>query len=56
LSRYQVTAVFHGHAHHGQLQGKTSSGTPVYNVSLPLLMATNAEQPVAVLDVALAAA
>ena len=54
LARYQVTAVFHGHAHHGTLTGKTSSGTPVYNVSLPLLLAANAEQPVAVLDVALA--
>lgn len=56
LSRYSVTAVFHGHAHHGQLQGKTTTGTPVYNVSLPLLLATNADQPVAVLDVALAGA
>ena len=36
LSRYPVTAVFHGHAHHGQPEGRTSSGSPVYNVSLPL--------------------
>jgi Icc-related predicted phosphoesterase len=56
LSRYEVTAVFHGHAHHGTLKGKTSSGTPVFNVSLPLLVATQADQPVSVLDVALAAA
>ena len=54
LSRYQVTAVFHGHAHHGALEGKTVSGTPVYNVSLPLLLATNPEQPVRTLDVPLA--
>ncbi len=51
LSRYQVTAVFHGHAHHGAAQGTTSNGTPVYNVSLPLLMAENPEQPMRVLDV-----
>jgi hypothetical protein len=29
--------VFHGHAHHGSAQGTTRSGTPVYNVCLPLL-------------------
>jgi Icc-related predicted phosphoesterase len=54
LTRYTVTAVFHGHAHHGQLEGKTASGSPVYNVSLPLLMATSPDQPVRILDVALA--
>jgi Icc-related predicted phosphoesterase len=52
LSRYTVTAVFHGHAHHGQLEGRTGSGAPVYNVSLPLLRAAMPEQPVRVLDVA----
>jgi len=56
LTRYQVTAVFHGHAHHGALEGKTSTGTPVYNVSLPLMLATNPEQPLRVLDVPVAGA
>ena len=56
LTRYSVDAVFHGHAHHGRLQGRTSAGTPVYNVSLPLLMSTSPEQPVCVLDLALAPA
>ncbi len=37
LLRYPVSAVFHGHAHRGQLEGKTSKGTPVYNVAAPLL-------------------
>ncbi|HTU20289.1 MAG TPA: metallophosphoesterase [Gemmataceae bacterium] len=37
LERYGVTAVFHGHAHRGTHEGKTSSGIPVYNVSLPLM-------------------
>jgi len=55
LSRYQVTAVFHGHAHHGTAEGKTSNGTPVYNVSLPLLLAQNPEEPMRVLDVPLTA-
>jgi Icc-related predicted phosphoesterase len=37
LNRYPVSAVFHGHAHHGSLEGATQSGIPVYNVSAPLL-------------------
>jgi Icc-related predicted phosphoesterase len=37
LTRYPVDAVCHGHAHHGQLEARTRSGTPVYNVSLSLL-------------------
>ena len=37
LIRYKVTAALHGHAHHGQPEGKTAIGAPVYNVSLPLL-------------------
>jgi Icc-related predicted phosphoesterase len=56
LTRYQVTAVFHGHAHHGAAEGKTVNGTPVYNVSLPLLLATTPDQPLRTLDVALAPA
>ena len=56
LTRYQVTAVFHGHAHHGQPEGRTSNGTPVYNVSLPLLVAQNPEQPLRLFDIAVAEA
>jgi Icc-related predicted phosphoesterase len=37
LSRYNVNAIIHGHAHKGALEGKTTKGVPVYNVSLPLL-------------------
>jgi Icc-related predicted phosphoesterase len=37
LSRYPVDAIFHGHAHSGQLEGRTAQGTPVYNVSAQLL-------------------
>jgi Icc-related predicted phosphoesterase len=28
---------FHGHAHHGALEGRTPKGVPVYNVAMPLL-------------------
>jgi Icc-related predicted phosphoesterase len=37
LTRYPVTAVFHGHAHRGSPEGKVGENVPVYNVSLPLL-------------------
>jgi Icc-related predicted phosphoesterase len=45
LSRFEVTAVFHGHAHKGSLEGVTAKGIPVYNVSLPLLKERLPEQP-----------
>jgi len=37
LNRYPVTAVFHGHAHHGSPEGCTQGNVPVYNVSAPLM-------------------
>jgi Icc-related predicted phosphoesterase len=37
VNRYEVTALFHGHAHNGSPEGRTLAGTPVYNVALPLL-------------------
>lgn len=40
LNRYPVKAVFHGHAHNGTHEGKTSSGIPVYNVAMKLLSKT----------------
>ena len=45
LNRYPVSLVLHGHAHRGQLQGATSSGVPVYNVSMPLLTRSFADRP-----------
>ena len=45
LTRYPVTAVVHGQAHNGCLEGHTASGTPVYNVSMPLLKKCWPEQP-----------
>ncbi len=40
LNRFPVAAVFHGHAHKGTLEGRTSAGRPVYNVAMPLLRAS----------------
>jgi Icc-related predicted phosphoesterase len=45
LTRYAVTAVFHGHAHRGSPEGRTSSGIPVFNVCLPLLKSRYPERP-----------
>src|SRR5438105_15698988 len=44
LNRYQVTAVFHGHAHHGSPEGRTREGVPVYNVALRVLRDKLGEQ------------
>lgn len=45
LNRYPVTAVFHGHAHHGCPEGRTKDGVPVYNVAMPLLEHTFSDRP-----------
>jgi Icc-related predicted phosphoesterase len=45
LIRYPVDVVFHGHAHHGKLEGKTLGGVKVYNVSLALLHQAFPDQP-----------
>jgi Icc-related predicted phosphoesterase len=43
LDRHPVTAVLHGHAHHGRLEGKTRTGVPVYNVAMTLLRRSQKE-------------
>jgi Icc-related predicted phosphoesterase len=45
INRYRVSAVFHGHAHRGQPEGKTVNGTPVYNVAKPLLQRLFTDRP-----------
>jgi len=37
LNRFAATAVFHGHAHQGYFEGKTSANVPVYNVCVAVL-------------------
>jgi Icc-related predicted phosphoesterase len=51
LSRYSVSTVVHGHAHHGAPEGKTSNGIPVYNVSFALMRSMRPERPYRVLEV-----
>lgn len=45
ISRFEVEAVFHGHAHKGRPEGRTANGIPVYNVSLPVLEAAYPDKP-----------
>jgi Icc-related predicted phosphoesterase len=37
VDRHGADIVFHGHAHHGSPDGKTTAGVPVHNVGLPIL-------------------
>jgi Icc-related predicted phosphoesterase len=45
LTRYPVDVVFHGHAHHGAIEGRTLGDVPVYNVSMMLLQRTFPNRP-----------
>jgi Icc-related predicted phosphoesterase len=45
INRYRVSVAFHGHAHRGAPEGRTSTGVPVYNVAMPLLARQNPDRP-----------
>jgi Icc-related predicted phosphoesterase len=45
LNRFKVAACFHGHAHRGRPEGRTSAGVPVYNVALPVLKSAWPDRP-----------
>src|SRR2546423_13181384 len=49
--RHGADLVVHGHAHHGQLEGKTIGGSPVYNVAITLLQAQRASATYRVFDI-----
>jgi Icc-related predicted phosphoesterase len=51
IDRHQAVLALHGHAHHGQLDGKTVGGIPVHNVALSLLMKHNGGKPYRVFEV-----
>src|SRR5207248_4228026 len=46
VDRHGADIIFHGHAHHGSPDGKTTAGIPVHNVAIPILQA---QQPASVL-------
>jgi Icc-related predicted phosphoesterase len=40
IDRFKVSAVVHGHAHHGRYHGHTPRGAPVYNVAFSVEKST----------------
>jgi Icc-related predicted phosphoesterase len=51
IDHFDVNVVFHGHAHHGTIEGKTTKGTPVYNCCLQLVRRITPDQPYALVEV-----
>ena len=51
LTRFPVSAVFHGHAHHGRPEGRTRTNVPVYNVSISLMRELTPDRPFRLVDV-----
>ncbi len=45
INRFQVTAVFHGHAHAGTPEGRTKVNIPVFNVSKAVLQHAYPDRP-----------
>jgi Icc-related predicted phosphoesterase len=45
LTRLGATVVFHGHAHKGSPEGKSSTGIPVFNVAYPVLKEAYPDRP-----------
>src|SRR5215831_19459674 len=51
IDRHKATIAVHGHAHHGQLEGRTIGGVPVHNVALSLLMSQQPARPYRLLEI-----
>jgi Icc-related predicted phosphoesterase len=51
LTRYPISAVIHGHAHHGVPEGRTRTNVPVYNVSASLMREHFPERPFRLIEV-----
>ena len=49
LSRHDIAAVFHGHAHKGYHEGE-HNGIKVYNVAWPIFRKSGFEVPVFILE------
>jgi Icc-related predicted phosphoesterase len=54
IGRFPVTAVFHGHAHHGKPEGRTTRNVPVFNVSASLMREVFPERPFRLIEVPVA--
>lgn len=51
IGRFPVSVVFHGHAHHGQPEGRTAANVPVYNVSAAMMREMYPDRPFRLVDV-----
>jgi len=51
IGRFPVSVVFHGHAHHGQAEGRTAANVPVYNVSASLMREMFPDRPFRLVDI-----
>ena len=51
ISRFPVDAVFHGHAHHGQAEGRTAKNVPVFNVSAALMREIFPDRPFRLIEI-----
>jgi Icc-related predicted phosphoesterase len=51
IDHFDVNAIFHGHAHHGTYEGRTTKGTPVYNCCFQLVRRIMPDRPYALVEV-----
>ena len=51
IDRHGADLVVHGHAHHGTLDGRTTTGVPVHNVAITLLQAQQPSAAYRVFDI-----
>ena len=51
IDRHGAVLALHGHAHHGNPDGKTTAGVPVHNVALSLMLSHNGGKPYRVFEV-----
>jgi Icc-related predicted phosphoesterase len=51
IGRFPVSVVFHGHAHHGQPEGRTSNNVPVFNVSASLMRELSPQRPFRLVEI-----
>ena len=54
LTRFEVAAAFHGHAHSGTPEGRATGDIPVYNVAAPLLRRHFPGQPFRLFEIPVA--
>ncbi len=51
VDRHGADLVLHGHAHHGQMDGRTTAGIPVHNVAITLLQAKQSSAAYRIFDI-----